>query len=241
MNGATKGKKTRGWIYLMTNRAMPGMVKIGTSGKDPFERTIELRGTHSPYDFEVEYDILVFDHYRTEKIIHNKLADFRIRGGGQGEEFFSCSIESAVSAIQEIVSGEGLLETFHRKTLRDWFDRSVEERKRAEAERAAQEEEAAKRAAAEEERLIAERAARERSAKALAEQADREAKKGRWIAEQRSMFGALCRDKNALAGAVRGLEAGVFAFCPACKRPNVGRKIDWTTRCEVCGFSLGFP
>jgi len=37
----------RGWVYVMTNKSMPGLVKIGYSTKDPSARADELgtRGT----------------------------------------------------------------------------------------------------------------------------------------------------------------------------------------------------
>jgi len=51
----------RGWIYIITNKSMPGLVKIGYSLKDPIIRASELAHTGSPHPYAVEYDVLVVE------------------------------------------------------------------------------------------------------------------------------------------------------------------------------------
>ncbi len=48
---------TRGWIYIITNKAMPGLLKIGFSTKDPLLRAKELANTGSLHAYVVEYDV----------------------------------------------------------------------------------------------------------------------------------------------------------------------------------------
>ena len=63
----------KGWIYIISNKAMPGLIKVGYSLKDPIGRAAEL-GTGSPYPYTVEYEALV-DH--PKKIEKNRV-DFII-------------------------------------------------------------------------------------------------------------------------------------------------------------------
>jgi len=86
----------RGWVYVITNKAMPDLVKVGYSTKDPVLRAKELDGTGVPHAFEVVYDALVSDPREVEQRAHKVLAEFR-----EGKEWFRCSIEVSVRAIKE--------------------------------------------------------------------------------------------------------------------------------------------
>ncbi len=44
----------RGWVYVITNAAMPGLVKVGYSLKDPSLRARGLGNTGAPHQYEVE-------------------------------------------------------------------------------------------------------------------------------------------------------------------------------------------
>jgi hypothetical protein len=46
----------KGWVYVITNLAMPGLVKVGYSRKDPELRAAELNSTGTPHPFVVEYE-----------------------------------------------------------------------------------------------------------------------------------------------------------------------------------------
>lgn len=64
----------RGWVYVLSNKAMPGLVKVGYSTKDPVLRIDELSGTGLPYAFELEYDALVGEPRDVEQKVHKRLA-----------------------------------------------------------------------------------------------------------------------------------------------------------------------
>jgi hypothetical protein len=49
----------KGWVYIITNKAMPNILKIGYSTKDPEIRANDLHTTGVPYRYVVEYDALV--------------------------------------------------------------------------------------------------------------------------------------------------------------------------------------
>jgi T5orf172 domain len=94
----------RGWVYVITNRAMPGLVKVGFSTKDPMLRAQELSSTGVPHSFEVAFDALVFEARTVEQKTHAKLASFR-----EGKEWFRCSVDQACEGVRS-VAGEILLE-----------------------------------------------------------------------------------------------------------------------------------
>ena len=85
----------KGWVYVISNKAMPGLVKIGFSGGDPELRAQQLAHTGSPYRYVVEFEILVEDAYRLEQAAHRRLSAKR-----EGREWFACSAEEAVAAIK---------------------------------------------------------------------------------------------------------------------------------------------
>lgn len=66
----------KGWVYVISNRAMPGLVKVGYSEKDPEERAKELDHTGAPYPYIVEYEILVEGPYEIEQRVHQILSRY---------------------------------------------------------------------------------------------------------------------------------------------------------------------
>jgi TPR repeat protein len=97
--------KVRGWVYVITNPAMPNILKIGFSTKDPQLRAQEFYHTNSPHPFIVEYDVLVESPRNFEQLIHKELSHLN-----EGKEWFRCSVSEAVSAIREIIGNEIILE-----------------------------------------------------------------------------------------------------------------------------------
>jgi hypothetical protein len=95
-----RSKAVRGWIYVITNEAMPHLVKVGFSTKDPHQRAKELGGTGIPHPYRVAYDLLVYAPRDLEKRVHQKLADMR-----EGKEWFRCSVAHAIEAIKSVDPG----------------------------------------------------------------------------------------------------------------------------------------
>jgi hypothetical protein len=100
----------RGWVYVITNEAMPGLLKLGHSTKDPVLRAQELASTGTPTPFAVEYDALVINPAEVEKACHKRLAEYR-----KGKEWFACTVALAVKAISDAAGGTLLLENWLRK------------------------------------------------------------------------------------------------------------------------------
>lgn len=95
----------KGWVYIITNMAMPDLVKVGFSMKDPVLRASELGHTGNPHPYEVRYECLVFSPRDVEQRAHSRLSRFR-----EGKEWFRCDLDVAIAQIREAVSGNILVE-----------------------------------------------------------------------------------------------------------------------------------
>jgi hypothetical protein len=88
----------RGWVYVLTNPAMSGLVKIGCTERTPEIRARELSGaTGVPQAFVVAWAWPVADWKAVERITHNKLGKLRANGN---REFFRCSVPQARRAVK---------------------------------------------------------------------------------------------------------------------------------------------
>jgi hypothetical protein len=85
----------RGWVYVIDNQAMPGLVKVGYSTKDPTLRAKELAGTGTPHPFRVVFDALVEEPRDVEQAVHAILGKHR-----EAKEWFRCSSSQAITAIR---------------------------------------------------------------------------------------------------------------------------------------------
>lgn len=95
----------KGWVYVISNRAMPDLVKVGFSTKDPKLRAEELGHTGSPHPYVVEYEVLVEDPMLMEQEAHRLLS-----AKHEAKEWFRCSTEMAVSAIRKCVGSRLIIE-----------------------------------------------------------------------------------------------------------------------------------
>ena len=96
---------------MLSNEAMPGIVKIGFSSKDPSKRAAEITKTEEgvPKHYSLEYDLLTIDPYAIEQATHTRLSNHHY-----GKEWFRIAAEDAISTIREIAQDALLLETFHK-------------------------------------------------------------------------------------------------------------------------------
>lgn len=88
---------------------MPGLIRVGYSSKDPELRAKELNNTGSPYSYIVEYDMLIDEPFQIEQRVHKLLAAKR-----KGKEWFECSAEEAVGAIQSVAGTSFISQTFKK-------------------------------------------------------------------------------------------------------------------------------
>ena len=90
---------SKGFVYVLSNPSMPGLVKIGFTVKVPSERATELGTTGVPTPFDVEFYCLVEDPYMLEKKVHEALASMR---QSSDREFFRASVSEAIRAITHL-------------------------------------------------------------------------------------------------------------------------------------------
>lgn len=102
----------KGWVYIITTKSMPNLVKVGFSTKDPELRALELNNTGNPHPYKVEYDVLVNEPRKIEQTAHDFLKSYH-----ENKEWFNCSIEIAIEAIRAVTNGEILLENGQSKSL----------------------------------------------------------------------------------------------------------------------------
>ena len=96
---------TSGFVYVLTNPSMPGLVKIGHTTRASADRIAELsRSTGIPVAFELVFDNFVSHSAQIERRVHAALADYRVTSN---REFFSVSTNVAIKAILAASSGLG--------------------------------------------------------------------------------------------------------------------------------------
>jgi hypothetical protein len=90
----------RGYVYVLTNETMPGLIKIGSTKKDPLKRASSLSShTGVPGSFKVAYSLIVGNYRLIEKMTHERLNIHRVQ---QNREFFRLSVNDAAKTIQLI-------------------------------------------------------------------------------------------------------------------------------------------
>lgn len=95
--GIEKITKKLGWVYVLGNVAMPGLVKIGYTADCPYKRAKDIsRGTGIPLPFDVIYATKTLFFAEIEARAHYLLAKDRINSL---REFFFVSPEEAFEIV----------------------------------------------------------------------------------------------------------------------------------------------
>lgn len=87
-----------GFVYVLTNRAMPGFVKIGMTTRLAEDRAGELSRTAVPFEFDVEFRLPTNAALRVERHAHQLLNNYRV---APNREFFEVDTATAVEAAKE--------------------------------------------------------------------------------------------------------------------------------------------
>ena len=85
-----------GTVYVLTNPAMPNMVKIGKTTRNVELRLADLYSTGVPLPFECEYAAKVKDVDKTEKAFHTAFEPSRVN---PKREFFNINPEQAIAVL----------------------------------------------------------------------------------------------------------------------------------------------
>lgn len=88
---------SKGYVYVLSNASMPGLLKIGKTTRSPQERASELFVTGVPEPFTLEHAVLSPDCGWLEAKMHNL---FRRERVDQGREFFRVAVEDARDAAE---------------------------------------------------------------------------------------------------------------------------------------------
>ncbi|EPO6695902.1 GIY-YIG nuclease family protein [Pseudomonas aeruginosa] len=89
-----------GYIYLLSNPSMPGLLKIGHTMDLPEQRLRQLNTTGVPLPFILEACFLVDDPESLERAVHTALTPHR---PVQNREFFNLSPSQALKLILPLV------------------------------------------------------------------------------------------------------------------------------------------
>ena len=81
-----------GIVYVLTNPAMPKLVKIGKTGRGVETRLNDLYTTGVPLPFECAYAARVEDMDKVEKAFHNAFGPYRVN---PRREFFEIEPEQS--------------------------------------------------------------------------------------------------------------------------------------------------
>ena len=92
--------RLRGYLYILMNPAMPGLIKIGKTTRRPTDRTRELSAaTGVPVPFVVIYELMVDDCHQAEKRVHETLDHYRVN---DGREFFKMATSDAIDVMHAV-------------------------------------------------------------------------------------------------------------------------------------------
>ena len=114
--------KKQGWVYIANSPNYElsesdskniSMLKIGRTGKNPFERAKSLSSSGVAYDYDIIFSLPFFNQFIAEKNVHNRLK--KLRGP---KEFFRVSQDDAIKAVQEEYNNE-------RNLLSRFFDMNI--------------------------------------------------------------------------------------------------------------------
>ena len=93
----TEGKQ---FIYVLSNKSMPGIHKIGFTKGDPKKRAKQISSsTGVPVPFQVDFSFQCFNGLQLEGEVHNYLKKLQIN---KRREFFQLELDVAVGAIKEL-------------------------------------------------------------------------------------------------------------------------------------------
>jgi hypothetical protein len=100
---------SKGYVYILSNPAMPGAVKIGRTTKTPDRRAAQLSGTSVPLAFKLEAFVFAPDCVQLECSMHEAFGSARINGG---REFFAVTAHDA----------RNMLERLHYQQVSEWLE-----------------------------------------------------------------------------------------------------------------------
>jgi hypothetical protein len=96
--GTRPSFREEGWVYVLVNPSMPGICKVGYTGKDPYSRARELGTTGVAEDFQVVWARRMPLAEKVEHQAHRLLDRRRVN---ERREFFRGSPRRMISAVKK--------------------------------------------------------------------------------------------------------------------------------------------
>lgn len=104
---------SKGYVYVLSNPSMPGLVKVGRTTRSVEGRAKEISdGTGVPLPFDVVGSFLFPDCVAAEAEAHTRLCDKRL---SDNREFFRCEEQLAVVVIEDL----------QREMVEDWVEEFI--------------------------------------------------------------------------------------------------------------------
>lgn len=89
-----------GYLYILSNAAHPGLLKIGQTSDSPEKRMRQLNSTGVPFPFVLEACFRVKNPKQAESSTHEALAEHR---SSKEREFFNIDLQSALEVIFPLI------------------------------------------------------------------------------------------------------------------------------------------
>ena len=90
-----KGK----YVYILTNKAYPDLVKIGKA-VDPAQRIKGINNAGVLFEWDLRVALSVTNDFKVETALHREFADYRVDSDqGSSREFFRISYDTALNAL----------------------------------------------------------------------------------------------------------------------------------------------
>jgi len=100
-----------GFVYCLANDAMPGLLKVGYTTKNPMARAEQLSSSSGiPAPFKVLFYLETKNPAQMEAMIHSHLDGYR---KDPSREFFRVCDSVVVRAMQDCSDGEGAIMESH--------------------------------------------------------------------------------------------------------------------------------
>jgi hypothetical protein len=91
----------QGWVYVLVNSSLPGLVKVGLTTRSPDERAEELSSaTGVPTPFVIAFSQFFSDCRAAEAFVHEALSQRGVRTAAN-REFFSGSVQEVIRVVMQ--------------------------------------------------------------------------------------------------------------------------------------------
>lgn len=116
-----------GFVYVMSNRSMPNIYKIGCTSRNPIERANDLYTTGVPTPFIVEYCIYIENFQYIEKEIHKSLINYNFNKEFFKYDLIKCILEIKRIAIQHYSYKEKYYNKHLKSQVEGWESQYLQE------------------------------------------------------------------------------------------------------------------